>query len=585
MLLVLKQHNGLVHHIQFIVTLAFISITTIPLFYAVNRLEDVTGITVFESIIGFFSNDKAIAALKFTFLEATISTIITVLVGLPVAWYLGRYRWKNIRVLRAILAMPFVTPSIVVAMGFLMLIDIGGPLYWLGVDLRLESGIVGDLTSITGWVNPGHFIALIVAHVWFNTSLVMRFIEPMLATMDRTWEEQLRFLPAGRTLVSRIKIFWAPILGPALICASMLCFIFSFTSFALVRWLTPNQDTLETLMANSGSSAGIYGYRIDTSEIVLSTSIVQLIILSVAIILTAKIQRKHSSIHETITESSIKSSSEKPSLAAKITIIIAICFALLPLILVMISSFRVRDSASGEFYFTTQAWIEAWSGDYSTTAIPDALANSIIYCLMTLCFALPVGWIISSHIARLERENKKSLAKLAEFFTMIPLALSAVMIGLGILLGMLKWSPELFSWVLIPAIPHIIITTPFVIRIMLPAIRSLDGAYYEQAIMLGLRPIKAWWHGRVAFLRAPLVVSGALTMAFSLGEFGASWILVRSGSWDTLSVLIDQLMSQPKFNPLVQPMAMAAASVLMILTFILFFIAEKFRQTEEGSGF
>ena len=72
---------------------------------------------------------------------------------------------------------------------------------------------------------------------------------------------------------------------------------------------------------------------------------------------------------------------------------------------------------------------------------------------------------------------------------------------------------------------------------------------------------------------------------FSLGEFGATWILVRSGSWDTLSILTDQLMNQPKFNPLIYPMAMASASLLMILTFILFLIAERVRTEGQGSGF
>ena len=168
---------------------------------------------------------------------------------------------------------------------------------------------------------------------------------------------------------------------------------------------------------------------------------------------------------------------------------------------------------------------------------------------------------------------------------MIPLALSAVMIGLGILIGVLKWAPDLFSWAILPAVPHIIITTPFVVRIMLPAIRSLEPQYHEQAMLLGLSPAKAWWHGRISLLRAPIIVSAALTMAFSLGEFGASWILVRSGSWDSLSVLVDQLMGRPKFDPLIQPMAMAAAATLMFLTFILFLIAERFRHTDEGSGF
>ena len=148
--------------------------------------------------------------------------------------------------------------------------------------------------------------------------------------------------------------------------------------------------------------------------------------------------------------------------------------------------------------------------------------------------------------------------------SLAPLAISAVMIGLGILLGILRWSPGLFNWFLIPVLPHILLTTPFVVRIMLPAIRSLDNSFEEQAKMLGLSPFRIWLHSKLSFLLGPLAVAGSLTIAFSLGEFGATWILVRSGSWDTLSILVDQLMNQPKFNPLVYPMAMASATVLML---------------------
>ena len=553
--------------------------------YAIHRLSSVTDLTILEALSNFFADDDTIRALEFTLIEASVSTLFTLLFGLPVAWYLGRHKWKNVRTIRALLSVPFVTPSIVVAMGFLMLIDPDGILDSIGIDLRLETGIIGDLAAVTGWSNPGHFIALIAAHVWFNLSLVMRFIEPTLSTMNQTWEEQLRFLPAGRTAFGRVRNLWLPILGPAALCAACLCFIFSFSSFALIKWLTPNQDNLETLMAKSGGSAGIYGYRIDTSEVVLATSVVQLLILSLAIILTARIQKKHSSIHSIVTENSQYKSTIMPKFTAKIVIYSAMIYSILPLILVAIASFRIRDPSNGTHSYSITAWQEAWSGNYSTTGIPDALLNSLTYCLITLVIALPVGYVIASCITRLESEDKKNMAKLVEFTTMVPLALSAVMIGLGILIGLLKWAPSLFSWMLIPALPHIIITTPFVIRIMLPALRSLEPEYYEQAKMLGLSPIKAWWHGKISVLRAPIVVSAALTMAFSLGEFGASWILVRSGSWDSLSVLVDQLMGQPKFNPLIQPMAMASATTLMILTFVLFVIAEKFRHSDEGSGF
>ena len=243
----------------------------------------------------------------------------------------------------------------------------------------------------------------------------------------------------------------------------------------------------------------------------------------------------------------------------------------------------IRDIKNERFYYSIEAWKEA--GDYSTTSIPEALSNSLLYAIITLAVSLPIGYLISSFICDLEKYGRHKLAKIIDISTMIPLALSGVMIGLGILLGLLKWSPELFNWNIIPAVPHIILTTPFVIRILLPAMRSIDPIFKEQGLILKMSGLRLWWHSRMAFLRAPLVVSGSLTIAFSLGEFGASWILVRSGSWDTLSILIDQLMDQPKYDPLIQPMAMAAATVLMIITLLLFALAEWFRPNNEGSGF
>ena len=125
------------------------------------------------------------------------------------------------------------------------------------------------------------------------------------------------------------------------------------------------------------------------------------------------------------------------------------------------------------------------------------------------------------------------------------------------------WMPSLFQWDFLPVLPHVILTVPFVVRVMLPAMRSVEPQWQEQAQVLNLSSFQSWYHGYFSFVRGPAVVASSLTVAFSLGEFGASWLLVRAGSWDTLSVVVDQLMSRPKFDPLIQPAAMAAASVLM----------------------
>jgi thiamine transport system permease protein len=582
-----KDRTLISNSIQWTVIIAFALTIILPLLYAIMRLEAVTGISSLDSVISFFTLTETKEALRFTLLESLFSVILTLIIGLPLAWQLGRYEWKHISIIRSLISIPFVMPAIVAAMGFLALIDQGGPLDKIGIDLRTESGIIGNISSVTGIENTGHFIALIIAHAWFNISLVVRMVEPTLSTMDPRWEEQIRLLPAGNSRLGRVKNLWLPFIGPAIACASALCFVFSFTSFALVKWLTPTKSTLESLMADSGGTAGIYNYRIDTSEIVLAVCLVQLIILVTALAITSRLQRKHSLRHAIVSESSARKSRGKASFFGKAVLIGGLIFTLLPLILVAISSFVVRTVKNGTISsdFTLDAWKNAWQGDNSTLSIPEALSNSLIYALITLIFSIIIGWIIASSINRLENSGNVKLAKIVDMISLAPLAISAVMIGLGILLGILRWNPAMFNWFLIPVIPHVLLTTPFVVRVMLPAIRSLDISFEEQATMLGLSPTKVWIHSRLSFLLGPLAVSSSLTIAFSLGEFGATWILVRSGSWDTLSILVDQLMGQPKFNPLVYPMAMASATVLMALTFVLFLLAEKVRPDGEGSGF
>ena len=171
-----------------------------------------------------------------------------------------------------------------------------------------------------------------------------------------------------------------------------------------------------------------------------------------------------------------------------------------------------------------------------------------------------------------------------DVMSMLPLAVSGVMVGIGVLLGVLKIWPEVFSFYGLPMLPHAMLTTPFVIRILLPAMREIDSDYEAMGMVLGYNSTQRFFKIKIPLLKPQIVVASALSMAFSLGEFGASWVVLRSGAWDTLPILVDQLMSRPKYFELVTPTAMAAATVLMFTTFLLFVIAERFR-THRGGGF
>lgn len=573
--------------LRWVIVTIFVMGATIPFFYAILRLNQVTKWTAIDAILQFHSSNGATEALQFTLVEALASAILTILIGLPVAWCLSRYKWNRVRIVRAFLAVPFVTPSIVAAMGFLSLIRDGGVLSKVGIDLRLETGIIGNFAELSGWNHPGHFFALILAHAWFNLSLMIRFIEPTLSTLDPAWEEQLSVLPCGKSKLKRLRILWIPVLGPAVLCAGALSFLFSFTSFALVKWLTPNNNTLESLMAEAGSSAGIVGYRVDSSELIYSVALMQFLILLLTLAITGSLQKRYTRRLSLLSEQGVREHHGRPTLRARIVLGFALLFTALPFLSTLTSSLQIRTITEGSVQteWTLQGWRNAWVGDLSTMGVDEAMLNSVIYAFATLLIALPLGWILASTIHKLDTSGWMRTARCLDLFCMLPLAISALMVGLGVLLGGLRWYPQMFNWFFLPVYPHVLLTVPFVVRVMLPAYASLDPKYTEQCLLLNMSPVRTWYHGTLMFLRGPAVVAGSLTLAFSLGEFGASWLLVRSGSWDTLSIVIDQLMGRPMFDPSIYPTAMAASTMLMLLTFGLFSLAERFRESSDRSGF
>ena len=531
----------------------------IPLILATNRMIEIAGANPFNWFDSLGLYQLSEGAIAFTFVQAIISTIATLLIATPIAWQLGRYSWRGKPLMRAILTMPFVMPAIVAAMGILAFV---GP---NGFGYRSNEST--------------HFWTLIIAHAWFNMALVIRFPEPVLSTLNRNLEDQLKLLPSGKSALGRFRILWLPLLTPSLAAAACMTFVFSFTSFALVRWLTPLENSLETVMASIGSSAGIEGYSEYSNDLVLASSMIQFSVLLMSLWLMSWLQDKRQSRLPRADEESAQTKNTK----GLFILLPGLLFALTPMIIVALASIRIVSRNGVEWSFV--AWGKAWNGDYSNTGVWEAMLNSLGYASITLMVALPLGILLALYIRELENSGSK-YARIVDLLTLLPFAISSVMIGLGVILGIILIDPvELKEWWILPALPHIMLTTPFVVRIILAALRGLDPAYDENARVLGLSTIERMKKIHFPLMKGPIFIAGIFTMAMSMGEFGASWVVTRFGQWDTLPVLIDQLRSRPGWDPLIQPTAAAAATVLMGITLVLFLIAEKFRTTDQEGMF
>ena len=550
--------------IRHIIILSWIILVIAPLALAWNLLDSIAERSIYETIADFNNKFQTKDSISFTFIVAFLSTIFTLIIGLPLAWNLGRYNWPYHNILRSIFTVPFVMPSILVAMGFLALLD------WIS--------FLTDYNHST----EVRFYFLLLAHAWFNLALVIRFCEPLLSTIDSSYEEACRLLPSGKTQISRFRNFWLPLMWPNIAASSALVFVFSFTSFALVKFITPTQRNLEVVMANQSEWAGLSVPSLSRtpSEIVMASSTIQLVTIIFALIISSWLQSRSSGHHLSTLNDARKSVSFK-SLRG-LYIILMLIFIISPMLSLISSSFMIREN--NMMTFSLDGWESAFGGSRSPTNAYQSLKTSIGYALMTIFLSLPIGFLLADTIFNLEKTNPKS-ATILDVLVMLPLALSAVMVGLGVLLGLMRTDPEIARSWWIPLYGHLMLTTPFVVRVLLPAMRNLNPRLEEAASLLGANYLKRLIFIRISLLTPSIIVASSLVFAISLGEFGASWVVLRFTEYTTLPVMIGDLLSRPGYDPILRPAANAAGTILLLITLVLFISVERFRPVGSGGEF
>ena len=139
---------------------------------------------------------------------------------------------------------------------------------------------------------------------------------------------------------------------------------------------------------------------------------------------------------------------------------------------------------------------------------------------------------------------------------MIPLGTSAVTVGFGCLIALADPPLDLRSsrWML--PIAHSVIALPFVIRILVPALRSIDPVLRDAASSLGASRLRVWWTIDLPIVRRQLAVAAGFAFAVSLGEFGATMFLVRADDV-TVPVAIYRALGRPGGDNFSQAMALS----------------------------
>jgi thiamine transport system permease protein len=162
---------------------------------------------------------------------------------------------------------------------------------------------------------------------------------------------------------------------------------------------------------------------------------------------------------------------------------------------------------------------------------------------------------------------------------MLPLATSAVTLGLGYLIALGRPPFALRSSLVLLPIAHAVIAVPFVLRSVLPGFRGILPSLREAAAMLGAGGWRVWREVDWPLVRRPLLVGALFAFTISLGEFGATIFLARPET-PTMPVAIYRFLGRP--GALNYGQALAMSVLLMAVCAAAFVVIEQFRLGGEG---
>lgn len=449
-------------------------------------------------------------------IQALLSTALALLIGLPIANVVSRYRFHGRALLQAIATVPFVLPTVVVA-------------------LAVRS-LIGEHSGL---------LVVVLAHAYVNIAVVVRIVGSRWAQHDARYEV------VGRTLGSSSwRSFWSvtvPMLRASIVSSAAVVFVFSFSSLGIVLLLGDSTTrTLElTILRQTSLLLDFPGAA--------ASAVIQLVVVSVVLLATARASSR-SPREQLVPARLLPLPWRRP---ARVTVLAVAVVATVIIATPLLALVRASLTENGQLTFAF--WHALASIDAGTTRIGSplaALATSLWFAIATALVAGVIGGMAAIAIL------SPGTGRLVALASMAPLGISAATIGLGTMLAFGRPPLDLRSSGLLVPLAHALVAVPLVVAVASPALASADRRLVTVAASLGATNSRAFWTAYGPILRVVMLAAAGLAAAVSLGEFGAASFLARAGN-PTVPLQIVRLLSRPG------AMSFGVAAVLCVILVVM----------------
>lgn len=516
--------------------------------YSLARVKELIGDPYIRRLIGFTAR------------QALLSTLLSVAVGVPLAYVLANRSFRGKAVVASLVMVPFVMPAVTVALGFLLMFGANG---WLNNVLQPLFGVrLQVLHSL--W-------AIVLAHAFFNGPLVARMTQGAWERLDPSLEESARTLGASPFVVWRDVTL--PAILPGVLSGALLAFVYCFMSFPIVLALGGARfSTLEVEIYTMIRVLLDYetGAALAAIQAVISLAFAYVMLRAEGIAsfgfssgrnrpTTPLFRRRGSRAGVSGVGVGSRALADGPLL---LFLIVAGLFFAGPVLSIVVDALRGPD---GAFTFAAFERVLAPKHDIHLGGPPlRAVANSVRFGLVAAGVSLAAGASFVYGTVRFVRRRLPFVETLA----MAPVAVSSVALAYGMLLAFRRPPLNLLAddW-RIPLV-HAALSFPFVVRAFRPVLEGVDASMVEAARTLGAGRWRAFVDVELPMALTGLLVAFALSFGLSVSETSAALMLSRPDHV-TMPVSVYRFLSSRDFSG-----AAAMAVVLMAVTGGVFLLAE-----------
>ncbi|MFW9923675.1 MAG: ABC transporter permease, partial [Candidatus Thorarchaeota archaeon] len=450
----------------------------------------------FEFLKEVFSNGFYYKLFAFTLSQALLSTVVTLILGIPIGYIFGRYDFPGRNIFRIFFTVPFVLPSVLVGMGFL--------------NLFTEEGLFGS-----------PLLSIVLAHAFYNIPLVVLYFSSYYENFDRD------LISAAKTLQSKpIHTFfrvYLPIFLQPIITAAMLTFNFSFLSFGLILFLGAPAlfRTVEVQIYSE--------YLPGETGIASALAIMQLLVTIAYVIIFLVIIRRNNNSEKSITTSAFP---REKLIFKKIFrkfngwillffFVLGFLLEIVPMISILIFSFISKETSS----LTLENYTNLFNSAFLNIPFPFTVLNTFLFALGGALFASLLAILTVIVLGRQQKE-KRILAY--ETITYLPLAISSITLSLGILYTF-ENVPFFVNhpWFFI-IISHGLLGYPFVTRALLNGLNTIDPEMEDAASVLGAKFGYKLKKIYLPLLLPSLIAGFIFAFGLSIGEFTITNIFFSS---------------------------------------------------------